>query len=810
MSLLSRAMTVHHRPHHSLWDNVLSTLSGAAARLPAWSLLVLRALLVLVVALALLAVLRWSLRSRTRQQAGLTYEIVPSAEAEWEAAAWVSFFRMLFGMSSPWWKRLVIGQPWITLEFWSHGGRVAARCWCPQRLATLVRTALTTTLPGAEIRSGPEAATLAEPAARSRLVFWREALHPLGQPKGDALRAVLDALSGDPSGVVQVVLSPDVGWQGRALRRLDQLSGVSSSPGLLSGVLGELFDIVFGGIMAKPPTPAGRPPPVATRPQPPATKAHQPGYQVEVRVRVSAPTSGEAKQVMHSVASAFRALDGGNGLRPARVWLGRRFDTDLVHHRPPRTQGLILVPEELASVFHLPCPGVAMDVAPVRIAPVSPSTAAAGDKVICLSDDGRQAPVTIGQADCRQHIHVLGPTGSGKSTLLLNLALDDIRASRGVGVVDPKGDLVQALLERIPAEEAGRVVLIDPSYREQPVGLNVLECPDPDLHEVVADAIVTIFKKTYERFWGPRTDDILRAAVLTLLRHPGSTLCEVPLLLLQPEARRRYTESLRDPVGLEPFWREYEQTPEGQRLQMVGPLLNKLRSVLLRRTVRNMLGQAESTVNFADIMDRQGILLISLAKGLLGEETSRLLGAFLVVRIWQATLARAGRPQPWRPDFTLYLDEFQNYLALPQSLDEVLVEARGYHLGLVLANQHLGQLSRSTNEALGANARSRIVFQCGQDDAHYLAREFEPLSERDLRNLQRFQVGVRLCVRGHSEPPFTGVTRPEPESLGADHAEWLVGAALARSARPRAQVEAQIANRLHAKGLDVEEQGVTG
>ena len=195
-------------------------------------------------------------------------------------------------------------------------------------------------------------------------------------------------------------------------------------------------------------------------------------------------------------------------------------------------------------------------------------------------------------------------------------------------------------------------------------------------------------------------------------------------------------------------------------------------------------------------MDSGGILLVSLAKGLLGEETSRLLGAFLVARIWQAAMARAARPQV-RSDFCLYLDEFQNYLHLPQSLDEVLVEARGYHLGLVLANQHLGQLASPTREALAANARTRVVFQCGQDDARYLAREFSPwLGDLQLRNLQPYQVAVRQFRDGRTERPFTGVTRPEPPSLGADHGRGLIEVALARCGRPRAEVESEIEERL--------------
>jgi hypothetical protein len=508
---------------------------------------------------------------------------------------------------------------------------------------------------------------------------------------------------------------------------------------------------------------------------------------------------------MHALVAAFRGFDGANGLRPTRVWLSRAFDRT-VEARGGPAGSMVLVAEEVAGLFHLPLEVAGFEGAHARL---TPARRPAGEgKVICLLEDGRDTPARLAPGDARHHVHVLGPTGAGKSTLLLNLALDDIEAGRGVGVVDPKGDLVRALQERIRPEHWDRVVLIDPSLRDRPVGLNVLECNDPDLHEVACDQLITIFRKNYERFWGPRTDDILRAAVLTLLLRPGSSLCEVPLLLLQPEARRALTKGIQDPIGLGPFWDEYERTPEGARMQMVGPVLNKLRSVLLRRTVRNIMGQPRSTIDLARCMDQGGILLVSLAKGLLGEETSRLLGAFLVARLWQAAMSRAGRPEAERPDFCLYLDEFQNYLHLPQSLDEVLVEARSYHLGLVLANQHLGQLTTPTREALTANARTRVIFQCGQDDARYLAREFEPwLGDLQLRNLQPHQVAVRQFRGGRTERPFTGVTRPEPSGLGDDNAQGLVEASLRRYGRPRARVEAEIESRLSTYAAPAPDRG---
>jgi hypothetical protein len=758
-------------------------------------LLLVFGLLAIAAALAATAVHQ----RRAHRDSGVLLELRPPAASTLEPEAWVVFFQSLYGIARPWWKRWLSGQPSVSLEFWSTDGQIHACIWLPSDLRDLVSTHLASALPGVEL-TAMSTVFQKETAARSRLGFWRDSINSLESGRLDALRGILGALAATEHGVVQIVISPDVGWQGRALRRLDQIAGGQSQsllPGLFVWMLDGLFDLV----LPAPKNSASAPKASHLNPPPPADKAAQPGYTAELRLRTATPTTAQAKHQLQALATAFRALDGSNGLRPKRVWLGRRFDRQLLNRMPARGSGLVLIAEELAQLFHLPAPSPAIEVAPVRIAPphLPPQLHA---KVLCSAEDSGQGPVSIAQADCRQHIHVLGPTGAGKSTLLLNLALEDINAGRGVGVIDPKGDLVRDLLERIPEREWDRVILIDPSLREHPVGLNVLACEDPDLHEVVTDQVVTIFKKTYERYWGPRTDDLLRAALLTLLSQPGSTLCEVPLLLLRPEARQRFVGKLDDPVGLEPFWEEYERMAEGQRLQMVGPLLNKLRSFLLRRTVRNILGQSRSTVSIQEAVDQQCILLVSLSKGLLGEETSQLMGSFLVARIWQAALARASRPENWRPDFNLYLDEFQNYLHLPQNLEDVLVEARGYHLSLVLANQHLGQLQGTTREALSANARTRVTFQCGQEDARYLAREFQPgLDERDLRNLQRFQIAVRLCVGGRTEPPFTGITVPPPPSLGDQSAERLAEKTIGRWGRPRAKVEAEIVRRLRSNGL---------
>lgn len=733
------------------------------------------------------------LRERERRRPGVLLDILPRESARTDLHAWAQFYRKLFGISRPPLKRLLFGQPWALFELWSRDGDLGARCWVPAEREAMIGTLLRGTLPGAQVQRSAATIETETCTARSRLRLDIDPLHALGEPHAESLRSVMQALVEAPSGLVQIALSPDVTWQKRAQRRLDAMAGLPPERGLIVSILRWILDGAFHLVLPEqptPPAPESRP----SRPLPPAHKALAAGFRAEIRLSVSAETSENAKAHMHALTAAFRGFDGANGLRPARVWLKSRFD-NLVRSRGGPSGSMVLVRDELASLFHLPVDIPGFGAAPTRLAPARRPS---GDgKTVCCVEDERRTRVKLSPADALHHAQLVGPTGVGKTTVMMNMALDDIHAGRGVAVIDPKGDLVRDLLERIPRDHWDRVVLVDPSLREQPVGLNPLECDDPDQYEVTCDQVLTIFRKTYERFWGPRTDDLLRAAILTLLRHPGSSLSEVPLLLLEPDARDVFTRDLHDPVGLQPFWREWDQMTDGQRLQAAGPVLNKLRSVLLRPTVRNIIGQSHSTLDLTACMDHGGILLVSLAKGLLGEDTSRLLGSFLVARLWQTAMKRAAQPQPDRRDFILYLDEFQDYLHLPQNLDDVLAAARGYHLGLVLAHQHLGQLAKDTQEAVAANARTHVVFQCSQDDARSFAREFSPwLTAEQLLNLQPYQVAVRLFRGGHTERPFTGVTLPAPPSFGAQHAAALTAVALARCGRPREVVEKEIEDRL--------------
>jgi hypothetical protein len=617
----------------------------------------------------------------------------------------------------------------------------------------------------------------------SELVLSGPDWFPLGPRQGpDPLRLVLGQLTdlGDEErALVQVVARPATAREQRRLLA----AGRRIRAGQPTSRLLRLVDLVLPG------PPRSRPtldPTVSPDVRVVLEKASHPLYRCLVRLSVTAPDKQVARGRMHALTGAFAAYEGRVGFRRRRV-LGARRKLEL---RTLGRRGYLLSIPELATLAHLPAeralPGLLR--AGARTIAPPPGLPTAGKP---LGLTGRGVPVALAVEDARYHLHLLGPTGVGKSTLISRLVLDDLAAGRGAVVIDPKGDLVEEILARIPDGSENRVDLLDPLDPEPP-GLNVLEGDDPDL---VVDQLVGIFRRVYERFWGPRTDDILRVALLTLLETGGGTLADVPRLLTDAHWREQLLDHLTDPVGLDPFWESYNQLGEAVRAQMNGPVLNKLRAFLLRRPVRAIVGQQRSTIDIARCLDTGRLLLVRVPKGSLGEDTSRLLGSFVVARVWQAALARASQPEHARADAELYVDEVHNYLNLPTPLEEMLAEARGYRLSLCLAHQHLGQLPKEMHEALAANARTKLYFQLSAQDAQALGKEVEPeLAAHDLAHLPRYTAAVRLCHAGETGPAFTLTTEPltpgDPQRAGEVRA-----ASRARNGTARSKVEAELADR---------------
>lgn len=756
----------------------------------------------IVVALVLSRVVLGRLRER-RLAAGarlIAIGVPPEVEPEGALLLWSALHDLL----RPRLARLFAGQPQLAWEIAAGRGGTEFRIWVPGSVPPgLVERALASAWPGITTRALP-----AEPAldgtvesgadeeeallpgsgedevlAAGELVLSGSEWFPLGGQDGpDPLRLVLGQLSGLAArehALVQVVARPaTVREQRRLLAAARRIRG-----GVSPFRIGRLLDLVLPGPPARP----ALDPTVNPDVRAVLEKASHPLYRCLLRVAVSTPEPKSARGRIHALTGAFAGYEGRVGLRRRRLRAARRK----LRLRALGRRGYLLSIPELARLAHLPGESALPGLVRAGARSVAPPPGLPTDgKQLGLAARGESVALAV--ADARYHLHLLGPTGVGKSTLVARLALADLEAGRGAVVIDPKGDLVEEILERIPAGLQERVDLLDP-LDPAPPGLNVLEGSD---HDLVVDQLVGIFRRVYERFWGPRTDDILRAALLTLLAAGGqATLADVPRLLSDDGWREQLLLEFEDPVGLEPFWEWYDELGEAVRAQATGPVLNKLRAFLLRRPVRAIVGQERSTIDVAGTLDEGGLLLVRVPKGTLGEDTSRLLGSFVVARVWQAALARAGRPEAARPDCALYVDEVHNYLNLPTPLDEMLAEARGYHLSLCLAHQHLAQLPKEMREAIAANARSKLYFQLSPQDAAALAREVEPeLAAHDLAHLPRHAAAVRLCQAGETGPAFTLTTQPLDKG-NPERAEAVRADARRRNGHAREQVEAQLVDR---------------
>jgi hypothetical protein len=491
--------------------------------------------------------------------------------------------------------------------------------------------------------------------------------------------------------------------------------------------------------------------------------------------------------------NALLALANQDPHAPAGNTLPANGLFEVVLHRTSHRSGLLLSLPELVGLVHPPAETV-LHPRLLRHDPAARSLSeslleASGVRLGLHSYRNQEQTLVWPDEYRNRHAYILGATRMGKSTLLLNLVMQDIAAGRGLCLIDPHGDLALDVLARIPAERAGDVLHLDLSDREYPLALGLLEAGSEQERRLLCSDLLSVLHRLFASSWGDRLEHILRHAILTLLAAGQKsaepyTLRDIRPLLSNKAFRERIVGELED-LDLRAFWHgEFH----GYTPATFAPIYNKLGLLLSSPLVRNIVAGRQSKLSFADVIARKQILLVNLAGSQIGSDQSHFLGALLVSKLQIAAMGSLRLGQSERTPFTLYVDEFQNFLV--SSFEIILSEAGKAGLSLVMANQFLEQLAPSLQTAILSNAGTLCSFRVSSDSGRLLEKEFAGhYKSQELVSLHRGQAIVRV---GSAADSYDITTLPPLAAMESSFSELIRHSSRERICRPRGDVEDEL------------------
>lgn len=545
-------------------------------------------------------------------------------------------------------------------------------------------------------------------------------------------------------------------------------------------------------------------------------KTRHPGYEVLIRVVASSTTAVRSQVLMKNVVAAFSLFDSpsSNGFKFSVTKNVEQFVTSFIFRFfPQEVKQNILNSVELATIFHLP------DQKNIPTSQLQRQFSKQVDGPRQLLTEGFllgyniyrgvKKEIRLGTNDRRRHTYIIGQTGTGKSQLLTNLALQDMLDGRGFAFIDPHGDAAESLLGMVPKERVEDVVYFSPGDMESPMGLNLFEFDTPDQRDFLVQEAIAMLYRLYDPghtgIIGPRYEHWFRNAALTIMSDPhGSSFIDIPQVFNDDGFAKEKLKYVTDQTVLD-FWnKEMAQTSDYHKSEVLGWFVSKFGAFLSNEMMRNIIGQTKSGFNLREIMDKKKILLVNLSKGKTGELNSQLLGMIFVMKFQAAAMGRADIPEDERVDFSLYVDEFQNFAT--DSFESILSEARKYRLNLILANQFVSQLTDKIREAIIGNVGTIISGRIGMTDAELMQKKYVPVFDaEDLTKLPNYEGVVVAQINGVPSAPFS-MAFPPP--LGKPNMQ-LTGAlkrlSAAKYGKPRAEAEKEIFKRLRA-GDDAREE----
>lgn len=550
-------------------------------------------------------------------------------------------------------------------------------------------------------------------------------------------------------------------------------------------------------------------------------KISKPGYETSIHLIHAWEDPVEAKSSIREIFSTLHIFTNFGWNSFTFKWLSQdEASIECIKNREICSDSAILSTNELSGLVHLPTSYVKTPqinwVAARAFEPPSNLPIIDPDLTDDIEPESINTPLgktnfrgtnmSFGMwpSDRRRHVYIIGKTGMGKSTLLENMIIDDILKWRGVAVVDPHGDLAEAVIWHIPKSRTNQTIIFDPSDTDWPIAFNMMDNVTAEHRPLVASWLVWIFKKIFWDSWGPRLEHILRNTVLALLEYPNTTLISIPLMLTSEVYRNKVVNKISDPV-VKKFWTwEFAKMAPNQKVEASGPILNKVGQFLSSSILRNVLGQPKNSFSVRWAMDNNKIIIVNLSKGKIWEDASALLGAMMVTKFQMDAMSRADIPEKDRKDFYLYVDEFQNFAT--DSFATILSEARKYKLNLVMANQYIDQMQESVRGAVFGNVWSIVSFQVWYHDASILKEVFWwEILEEDLMALSKYDIYLKQLIDGMPSTTFSaGTFPPHPKDDEIFHARYdkILKVSREKYSKPRKEVESRINKSLN----DIEKQ----
>jgi hypothetical protein len=727
-------------------------------------------------------------------------------------------------------KSRMYGQRHVAFEMVAHEGLVYYYTVVPSVLVDVVRQAVAAAYPSARLEEVSEHNIFSQVGKMTGTIggeftLKKDFVYPIAtyqESKRDASRALLNALSAatrEDGVAIQLLIRPArEGWTKNSVAAAER---ITKNKGKKKAGFGGLIapKELMEALWRPPETGDAKPEDKQLTSLEQATieaieeKTRYPGYEVLVRVVVSSNTAGHSQGLLKNIVAAFSLFDSPshNGFKFAVSKNIEELVTAYIFRFFPQTVNQnVLNSVELATVFHLPNQNS------IPTSQVQRQMSKQVDGPTQIMDDGFllgynefrgvKKPIRLSTNDRRRHTYIIGQTGTGKSVLLENLAFQDMLDGRGFAFVDPHGDSVENLLGKVPKERVEDVIYFNPGDMTNPIGLNMFEFDHPDQKDFLVQEAINMLYGLYDPghtgIVGPRLEHIFRNCALLLMSDPaGGTFIDIPKLLIDEQFMKSKLKHVTDQTVLD-FWTK--EFPNSQRSNEAGEVISwvvsKFGPFISNDAMRNIIGQTKSGFNLRDIMDNNKILLVNLSKGKMGELNSKLLGIIFVMKFQAAAMGRADIPEDQRKDFSLYVDEFQNFAT--ESFESILSEARKYRLNLILGNQFMTQLTDKIREAIIGNVGTVISGRIGITDAEILVKKFAPTFDaEDLTKMPNYQSITSVMINNVPSAPFSMSFVPPMGQSNAQLSDALKRLSAAKYGKPRTQVEKEIFGRLAAAAL---------